>query len=180
MMGLWLHHTATRHGESFVDVDNTLCCRTPMARDPTSSRRPKGKHQAHVAGVELQEPGHEKQKADVEASAPALGHSHRSRKRQMKQAASQAPSQESTPGKRRRREYERLLDYTHAISSHASQHRGLCQEKAEAHPGGHPGKRAERYTSKEAAHATTEVSWLGVCGGPCSRLLCSCTPYPVC
>lgn len=82
-----------------------------------------------MGGGELQEPGHEKQQADVEASAPGLGNSHRSRKRQMKQAASQATSQESTPGKRRRREYERLLDYTHAISSHASKPEGSARKR---------------------------------------------------
>ena len=65
----------------------------------------------------VQEAGQNEQEVDDEAAAPAQGNSYRSRKRKMKQAASQPASQQYTPGKRRRREYERLLEYTHAISN---------------------------------------------------------------
>lgn len=105
----------------------------------------------------MQEAGHKGQKVDekTEASVPTLGNSHRSRKRQLKQAASQgvhsasqAASQESTPGKRRRREYEKLLEYTQAISSDALKPRGSAGKRQRLTQEATPAKNAKKTPAK--------------------------------
>ena len=129
----------------------------------------------------MQEAGQKGQKVDekAEASAPALGNSHRSRKRQLKQAASQgvhstsqAASQESTPGKRRRREYEKLLEYTQAISGDALKPRGSAGKRQRLTQEATQAKDAKKTPATSQPTPRRKSGWLGVCGVSHSRLSC--------
>ncbi len=126
--------------------------------------------------VHMQEDGHKGQNMDekavddkAEAAAPpSLGNSHRSRKRQMKQAASlgvhppsQSASQQSTPGKRRRREYEKLLEYTQAISGDALRPRSSAGKRQKVSQEATPAKDAKKTPAKpQPTPQRKSVGWM--------------------
>ena len=162
-------------GKSLLALPTQCAARRQCRDSKRTTEGLQGSIRCRQLELTLQEAGQEQQKADVEASAPALGNSHRSRKRQMKQAASQATSQEFTPGKRRRREYERLLQYTRAISD-ASKPEGSARKRQKPAQEATPAKdQRDKPAKKQRMPRRKSAGWEYVVGLPCP-----CTPYPLC